>query len=160
MVSTRFFGLLSTVFLVVGALAVGQALHLTVVTGQVTYTSPAFVLQFVVGLVLIALGYRARRPIAESYDLTSDERDEGDAHSTGSDASAPTAANVDDGAEFDPTMSPLGEGAPGDAERERTENGGRGRDDRTQSRTTHDPTEPEPGETDSTTRDGRRKNGN
>ena len=124
MPSARFYGLLSTVLLVVGALAVGQALHLTVVTGQVTYASPAFVLQFGVGLVLIALGYRARRPVAESYGLTSDERaDETDGASRRprGEPGDRSDAGAEDG--FDPELSPLGDTAPGDAERERTERG-------------------------------------
>ena len=126
MPSTRFYGLLSTVLLVVGALAVGQALHLTVVTGQVSYTSPAFVLQFGIGLVLVALGYRARRPVAERYDLTSDDRggDTGErASSSGDRATNASAHGPGEDAEFDPSMSPLGDSAPGDAERGRVERG-------------------------------------
>lgn len=166
MVSTRFLGLLSTVFLVVGALAVGQALHLTVVTGQVTYSSPAFVLQFVVGLVCIALGYRARRPVAESYDLTSDDRErerDGEAGRSGGKSSGATAA-ASESAEFDPAMSPLGGAAPGDADREQGEDGGSERDesDRDEQRgkpSAHDPTADESFEPDSSTHDGRRRNG-
>lgn len=135
MPSPRFYGLLSTVLLVVGALAVGQALHLTVVTGQVSYTSPAFVLQFGIGLVLIALGYRARRPVAERYELTSDERggetDER-SRSSGDRATNTSTHGTGEDAEFDPNMSPLGDSAPGDAERRRVERGDdhRGDDDR------------------------------
>ncbi|QLG26441.1 hypothetical protein HUG10_02305 [Halorarum halophilum] len=126
MPSTRLYGLLSTVLLVVGALAVGQALHLAVVTGQVSITSPAFVLTFVVGLVLVALGYRARRPVAEQYDLTSDERGDHTDERPGSSDDGPTdtsAHGPDRETEFDPSMSPLGDSAPGDAERGRSEGG-------------------------------------
>ena len=124
MVSTRLLGLASTVLFVVGALSVGQALHVTVVTGQVGYTSPAFVIQFVLGVVLIALGYRARRSVAEAYDLTSEEADEsGRRDSRSPDSSGGNTADsrpvTDDDAAFDPSMSPLGDSAPGDAERDR-----------------------------------------
>lgn len=131
MASPRLYGLLSTLLLVVGALAVGQALHLTVVTGRASYASPAFVLQFGIGLVLIALGYRARRPVAEAYGLASDER-EGDpgGGSRSSDSGATTGycRRTDEEAEFDPSVSPLGESAPGDAERRRAERADSDRD--------------------------------
>ncbi|WP_313690930.1 hypothetical protein [Halorarum halobium] len=123
MPSTRFYGTVSTALLVVGALAVGQALHLTVVTGEVSYTSPAFVILSLLGLVLIVLGYRARRPVAEAWDLTSDEGDGGTDGSGGGSSGESSTASVTDEAEFDPSMSPLGEAAPGDAERDRERDG-------------------------------------
>ncbi|QLG62917.1 hypothetical protein [Halorarum salinum] len=118
MVSTRFYGLISTVLLVVGALLVGQGFHLSLVTGEIALASPAFALHLVLGSVLIALGYRARRPVAEAYDLTSGDAGEGEASRREPDRGDGTPRSGED-AEFDPSMSPLGEAAPGDAERER-----------------------------------------
>lgn len=134
MVSTRLLGVLSTALLVVGALSVGQALHLSVVTGEFGYTAFPVVLYGVVGVVAIALGYRARKPIAEEYALTSDARERGEherraerdrpGSATGGAGSAGDAGSTG-GAEpagessFDPSMSPLGDAAPGTAERER-----------------------------------------
>jgi len=141
MVSTRFLGVVSTAMLVVGALSIGQALHLSVVTGEVALTSTPVVVYGVAGVVALAVGYRARRPIAEEYALTSDARERGEHEQSGRDrgaASSPrdrSAAGADaeerasDGAEFDPAMSPLGDAEPGSADRERR-GAGDGRDDR------------------------------
>lgn len=107
MVSTRLLGMVSTVLLVVGALAVGEALHRTVVTGQAPITSPAVVVYVVVGLAAIFLGYRARRPVSERYALAGDDESERD-HSAPGDRA--------DGEEFDPAMSPLGDAAPGETD--------------------------------------------
>lgn len=118
MVSTRFYGLISTVLLVVGALLVGQGFHLSLVTGEIALASPAFVLHLGLGSVLIALGYRARRPVAEAYDLTSDDAGGDEAARREPDRGDGTPRSGED-AEFDPSLSPMGEAAPGDAERER-----------------------------------------
>jgi len=134
MVSTRFLGVVSTSMLVVGALSVGQVLHLTVVTGQVGLTATPVVVYGVGGVVALAIGYRARRPIAEEYGLTSDARERGEherrrSPSTGDsvgaegvdgvDAAAADGPGCDDGDGFDPAMSPLGDAEPGDAARDR-----------------------------------------
>ncbi|QZX99655.1 hypothetical protein [Halobaculum rubrum] len=126
MVSTRFLGVISTAMLVVGALSIGQALHLSVVTGEVGVTSTPVVVYGVAGVVALAIGYRARRPIAEEYGLTSDARERGehersrrdrdpssvDRPDAATDAEDPTG----DGSEFDPAMSPLGDAEPGETE--------------------------------------------
>ncbi|WP_284014281.1 hypothetical protein [Halobaculum litoreum] len=134
MVSTRFLGVISTSMLVVGALSIGQVLHLTVVTGQVGFTATPVVVYGVAGVVAIAIGYRARRPVAEEYALTSDARERGEherrrADAAGADDASPDSPTGADDA-FDPAMSPLGDAEPGDAERARREGG----DDATESR--------------------------
>ncbi|MFC6785320.1 hypothetical protein ACFQFH_05125 [Halobaculum halobium] len=134
MVSTRFLGVISTAMLVVGALSIGQALHLSVVTGEVGVTATPVVVYGVAGVVAIAIGYRARRPIAEQYGLTSEARERGeherghDRGSGGGDA-GDTELSTGEESTFDPAMSPLGEADPGDAERDRRERGEE-RDDR------------------------------
>lgn len=132
MVSTRLLGVLSTALLVVGALSIGQALHLSVVTGRASPTSLPVVVYGVVGVVTIALGYRARKPVAEEYALTSDARERGERErrererraSAGPEGSSGIGAGPDsgaggDGTSFDPAMSPLGDAEPGTAERSR-----------------------------------------
>lgn len=133
MVSTRFLGVLSTSMLVVGALSIGQALHLSVVTGQVALTSTPVVVYGVAGVVAITIGYRARRPVAESYALTSDARERGEhEHPSGQSTDRAgdagnegTAEGSSDGAaSFDPAMSPLGDAEPGESDRMRREGSG------------------------------------
>lgn len=85
--------LLHTVLVVLGALLVGQALHVSVVTGQASPAAPAVLGQFVVGLALIVGGYALG------------------GRSPGADA----AADGDDEEAFDPDLSPLGDAAPGGA---------------------------------------------
>lgn len=95
MISVRYLALLSTFFLVTGALLVGDALHGSVVTGQYPVTSPAAVVRMVVGLVCIAIGYRFQTPASEYTPVPSEE--------------SPRTETQDDAAEgdFDPEMSPL-----------------------------------------------------
>jgi hypothetical protein len=112
MVSVRFLGLISTVLLLVGALLVGEAIHVTFVTGQVAVTSPSFFAPLVIGSVLLLLGYRARAPVAEAYDLTSD----GDEEPSKPRPDAPRADEAED--EFDPGMSPLGDAEPRTTDRD------------------------------------------
>lgn len=115
MVSTRFLGLVSTVLLVVGALAVGEALHRSVVTGEASLASPLILVYLGVGVVAILVGYRVRRPVGERYALGSDDDREGtgtpDTTDTGRETDTPESGD----GEFDPSMSPLGDAAPGDA---------------------------------------------
>ncbi|MFC7068247.1 hypothetical protein [Halobaculum lipolyticum] len=134
MVSTRLLGVISTSMLVVGALSIGQVLHLTVVTGEVGFTATPVVVYGVAGVVAIAIGYRARRPVAEEYALTSDarergehERRRGDASPSGTDDGAAGPTGADDA--FDPAMSPLGDAEPGASERERGRRTGDAGDD-------------------------------
>lgn len=146
MVSTRLLGLLSTVLLVVGALAFGEALHRTLVTGEASVTSPLMLVYFVVGLGAILLGYRVRQPVGQQYALGSDEErapaaGEGSAADPGSDPDPdPTPGGTGEGDDdgFDPAMSPLGDAAPGESARDgrdggrdggRGESDGRSRDD-------------------------------
>ncbi|WP_435064025.1 hypothetical protein [Halobaculum sp. EA56] len=129
MVSTRLLGVVSTSMLVVGALSIGQVLHLTVVTGQVGYTATPVVVYGVAGVVAIAIGYRARRPVAEEYALTSDARERGEHERRRGPSDAPDSRGDADGPDdedgFDPAMSPLGDSEPGEAARDRR---GRGSD--------------------------------
>lgn len=131
MVSTRFLGVISTSMLVVGALSIGQALHLSVVTGEVGATSTPVVVYGVAGVVALAIGYRARRPVAEEYALTSDARERGEHERSRRDASPSTEPRPEtdadaegatgDGSQFDPAMSPLGDAEPGETEASRDE---------------------------------------
>lgn len=123
MVSTRFLGVISTSMLVVGALSIGQALHLSVVTGEVGVTSTPVVVYGVAGVVAIAIGYRARKPIAEEYALTSDARERGEHERRERSPSAGGDGPADDDSAFDPAVSPLGDAEPGDAERDRRGDG-------------------------------------
>ncbi|WP_137287132.1 hypothetical protein [Halorussus salinisoli] len=93
MISVRFVALLSTFFLVTGALLVGDALHGSVVTGQYPATSPAAVVRAVAGLVCIALGYRFQTPPDEYTSVPSAESAESSSDEGGSD--------------FDSELSPL-----------------------------------------------------
>jgi hypothetical protein len=120
MLSTRLLGLLSTVLLVVGALLVGQALHVSLVEGSVPVTSTRVLILVVLGSVLVALGYAARGPVAESYGLTSDADDRADPDRPGAPSDGDGRRSADgtpsEGeASFDPDLSPLGDSAPGDA---------------------------------------------
>ena len=95
MISVRYLALLSTLFLVTGALLVGDALHGSVVTNQYPVTSPAALVRAVVGLVFIAVGYRFQTPASEYASVPSEE--------------SPRTDGQDDATEgdFDPEMSPL-----------------------------------------------------
>ena len=87
-------------FLVTGAVLVGDALHGSVVTGQYSVTSPAAVLRALPGLVAIALGYRLRTPPSEYTSVPSD--------GTGGEATDSEADAAESGTgDFDPEMSPL-----------------------------------------------------
>ncbi|WP_435128471.1 hypothetical protein [Halobaculum sp. D14] len=130
MVSTRLLSLLSTVCLVVGALLVGEALHISLVTGEVAVTSAPAVIQFVGGAALVLVGYRARRPVAERRGLLSDQADDDAQSGQAAASSTPEPSATDaagasgsaaaaDESSFDPQLSPLGDAAPGDAERDR-----------------------------------------
>jgi hypothetical protein len=111
MVSVRLLGMVSTVLLLVGALLVGEALHVTFVQGQVSVTSVTFLGPLVLGSVLLLLGYRARAPVAQAYDLTSDSEES----PSGPKTDAPRADDAED--EYDPELSPLGDAEPGDSDR-------------------------------------------
>lgn len=110
MVSVRLLGMLSTVLLLVGALLVGEALHVTFVTGAVSVTSTAFLGPLVLGSVLLLLGYRARAPVAAAYDLTSDSEE------TRQPKTDATRADDAEG-DYDPELSPLGDAEPGEEDR-------------------------------------------
>jgi hypothetical protein len=112
MVSVRFLGMASSTLLLVGALLVGEALHVTFVQGSVSITSGAFLGPLVLGSILLALGYRARAPVAEAYDLTSDSEESG-----GPKTDAPRADDTEE--EYDPELSPLGDAEPGEAREDR-----------------------------------------
>lgn len=96
MISIRFVALLSTFFLVTGALLVGDALHGSVVTNQYPVTSPAAVFRAAAGLVCIAVGSWLQTPASEYTSLPSEE------------AQGTEGGDAAEG-EFDPEMSPLSE---------------------------------------------------
>ena len=109
MVNLRALGFLSTLFLLVGALLVGNAFHVVFVEQAGTVTSVGFVSSMVIGGILLFLGYRARAPIADAYGLTSDDEDESEP------AREPDTPSGDDTeTEFDPELSPLGDADPTD----------------------------------------------
>ncbi|WP_115862324.1 hypothetical protein [Halorussus litoreus] len=97
--SIRLAAMASTLFLVTGALLVGDALHGSVVTAQYSVTSPAAVLRAVVGVVCIALGYRLKTPPSEYAAVPSAKSGSSSSESEDDGAPGPT--------EFDPEMSPL-----------------------------------------------------
>lgn len=139
MVSTRFLGLVSTVLLVVGALAVGEALHRTVVTGEAPLTALPMLVYYGVGTAFILLGYRIRQPVGERYALGSDDdrepaeragREPGGAERSEGGGPPGSPGERPDGEEFDPAMSPLGDAAPGDARAHDDDATADGRDDR------------------------------
>ncbi|WP_224447248.1 hypothetical protein [Haloprofundus salilacus] len=109
--------LLSTVLLVTGALVFGEALHQSIVTGEVSLFSQSILLALALGTALIALGYRVRVPA----EVLRNRRSK-DGGSDATDAAALADASVDgapaDGApadaDYDPRMSPLGN-TPSDA---------------------------------------------
>ena len=112
MVSTRFLGFVSTVLLLVGALLVGDALHVTFVENTASVTSVRFIGPTVIGTIILLLGYRARAPVAEAYDLTRNDEE--------SDRDPGTVNRADDPeSEFDPEMSPIGDADPSDRDRDR-----------------------------------------
>lgn len=97
MLSDRLSSTIATGLWVAGALLVGQALHVSVVTGEAALTSPAPVFYTVAGIVLILVAQNLDVHPAEYLDyLDSDEDEEADAA---------------DEAEFDPEASPLDEEA-------------------------------------------------
>lgn len=111
MVSVRLLGFVSTVLLLVGALLVGDALHVVFVEQTASIASTQFLTGVVLGTVLLAAGYRARKPVAEAYDLTSGESEEP--------SQQPDPPGGDDvESEFDPEMSPLGDADPTDRDRD------------------------------------------
>jgi hypothetical protein len=89
--------MVSTFFLVTGALLLGDALHGSVVTAQYPVTSPAAVVRGVGGIVAIALGYRLKTPASEYAAMPSDEP-----------VQQPNEEN-EENREFDAEMSPLSE---------------------------------------------------
>jgi len=86
--------MVSTFFLVTGALLLGDALHGSVVTAQYPVTSPAAIVRGVGGIVAIALGYRLKTPASEYAAMPSDE---------------PVQQPNEGDEEFDAEMSPLSE---------------------------------------------------
>jgi hypothetical protein len=109
MASPRLRATLSTAFLVVGALLVGDALHGGVVTDQYALTSPAATLRLAGGVAAVAVGRRLRTPAATRAP-------------TPADADSPRAraddARGDAEGSFDPALSPAGEAL---AEREESD---------------------------------------
>lgn len=65
MLGPRLRSVLNTVLVVVGALVIGGALHLSLVRGQVSLTAPVTLGRIALGLVLIGVGYWIRVPTDE-----------------------------------------------------------------------------------------------
>lgn len=61
MIWKRFLGLIGSTLVVIGALAIGWALHVSLVSGQVPLTAPAPVFAGVGGVVAVAFGYFLER---------------------------------------------------------------------------------------------------
>lgn len=109
----RLASLLHTVFVVAGALALGQALHITVMTGEAAVTAPVTVLLVGGGLLALAVGYRIDVPDEERLDAAEPDADAGEES-------------------FDPEQSPVGATLDAvEAERvgEKRDERGRGTDD-------------------------------
>jgi hypothetical protein len=85
----RLASLLHTVFVVAGALALGQALHITVMTGEAAVTAPVTVALVGGGLLALAVGYR--------IDVSDGER-----------LGATEPADGGGTESFDPEQSPVG----------------------------------------------------
>lgn len=99
MIPPRLKSLVNSVLWVLGAIMIGGALNTAVVAGEAPLTAPGVLLQLGVGAGLVVVGY-ALRPTPEGLpgrtepDESSDEAD----------------------AEFDPELSPLGQGDNDEAE--------------------------------------------
>ncbi|KTG09938.1 hypothetical protein AUR64_09965 [Haloprofundus marisrubri] len=106
--------LISTVLLVTGALVFGEALHQSVVTGEVSLFSQPVLLALGLGTVLMAVGYRVRIPADELTRETASTPSE----STEDDPAGDQPVDAPGDAEYDPRLSPLGN-TPSDA-RERS----------------------------------------
>lgn len=100
---------LNSLFVVMGALLIGDALHKGVVTGELPATSPAVLLEAGAGVVLALVGYRLR---LDREDIPG----------------RPTVASrEEDEEEWDEELSPLAgadiEGGEADAEGRKTDDG-------------------------------------
>lgn len=116
MLSKRFSAVLATGFWVAGALLVGQAIHRSVVSGELAVTAPGTVIPAVFGVLLLLVGRRLDVHPSEFLEYVGEEADERGADGVNrGDGQA-------DAAEFDPELSPLGEeGVAALEERERRE---------------------------------------
>jgi dipeptide/tripeptide permease len=92
---------LNTLFVVSGALLIGQMLNDTIVTGQATLLGPSSVIKFTLGVIFIGLGYLVKATPSEQKEAFGIIEDSGD--------------NAD--TEFDPEMSPIG-GEPPKSDRD------------------------------------------
>lgn len=102
MIPKRLASTIATGLWVAGALLIGNALHVSVVTGQVPITAPAPVFYTVAGIALILISQNLDVHPSEYLDyLESDEEDEEEA------AADPSQS----GGEFDEGASPLDEEA-------------------------------------------------
>lgn len=109
MLSKRLSSTIATGLWVAGALLVGQALHVSVITGQTAVTAPAPVFYTIAGVVLIVVAQNLDVHPADYLDyLDSDDEEE---ETTGSDE------------EFDQAASPLDDEALSNLE-EREKNQG------------------------------------
>lgn len=95
MFSVRFRALLNTMLVVVGALLIGQVIHVTVVTGEARLLTVAQIGQAAVGVGLVVLGRLIHNPVDEA-ERRYRQRE------------AEASADGDPQAEFDPDLSPIG----------------------------------------------------
>lgn len=114
MLSKRLSSTVATGLWVAGALLVGQALHVSVVSGQVPITAPAPVFYTVAGVALILVAQNLDVHPSEYLDYVSGP-DEDDAEAGG-------AADADTGDGFDTEASPLDDEALENLEAREREN--------------------------------------
>lgn len=108
MLSKRLASTIATGLWVAGALMVGNALHVSVVTGQAAITDPAPVFYTVGGVALILIAQNLDVHPSEYVDsMTSDDEEDGDPEDPG---------------EFDEAASPLDEEALENLEAREREN--------------------------------------
>ncbi|MFB6094615.1 MAG: hypothetical protein ABEJ77_06705 [Halanaeroarchaeum sp.] len=79
MVWNRLLGLGGSTLLVIGALAIGWALHVSVVTGRVPAIAPGPVLAGIGGVLAVALGYALERRFEPKRILEGATEDEEEA---------------------------------------------------------------------------------
>lgn len=125
MIPKRLASTIATGLWVAGALLIGNALHVSVVTGQVPITAPAPVFYTVTGIALILISQNLDVHPSEYLDyLESDDEDEETAEPEPDQA----------GGEFDEAASPLDEEAVANLEaRERERDRRDSRDERAKS---------------------------
>ncbi|WP_058367418.1 hypothetical protein [Haloparvum sedimenti] len=114
MLSKRLASTIATGLWVAGALLVGQALHVSVVAGEVPITAPAPVFYTVAGVALILVARNLDAHPSEYLDYVSGPDEDG--------AETGDAPDAEPDAGFDPAASPLDEEALENLEAREREN--------------------------------------